>query len=616
MRAKFVSLFLLFFALTGMSLAQQASPRVEPSFWWVGMKNPKLQLLVHGDKISEYAVSLSYPGIRLEKVNKVENPNYLFLDLDIGPATLPGKFSIHFNKKGAAKQRFLYELKARDKSANRIQGVTGKDLIYLIMPDRFSNGDPKNDRIKGMQDQSLNRDSIFHRHGGDLQGLINHLDYLKDLGVTAIWCTPEIENDQPSASYHGYAATDHYRIDPRFGTNGLYKQFVDQAHSRGIKVIKDIVHNHMGNQHYLIKDMPMKDWVHQWPAFTRTTYRDQTLMDPYAAASDRRLMLDGWFDYHMPDLNQNNPYVQKYLTQNNIWWIEYAGIDGLRLDTYPYNDPKFMADWAREIEAEFPSLSVFGETLASSINNAFYGQGNLINRGLDTHLPGLTDGALQAAIYEALNDKPGWNSGVMKMYNTLALDFQYKDPGQNVLFLDNHDMSRFFSVVGEDMNKFKSGFVLMLTTLRIPQMYYGDEILMKNFSNPDGLVRLDFPGGWPADKVNKFEKTGRTEKENEAFDFVRKLANYRKNNAVLQSGKLMQYVPENGVYVYFRYNADKTVMVAFNGNEKEAELKTSRFIERISGYSSLLDVISRETRQMAETLRIPAKTALVFELKK
>ncbi|WP_235904255.1 glycoside hydrolase family 13 protein [Arcticibacter tournemirensis] len=591
--------------------------RVEPSFWWAGMKNPELQLVVHGKNISEREVNLSYAGVKLAKVHKVENPNYLFVDLLIAPETAPGIFTLNFEKKGAKRLSYKYELKARDTSPNRIQGVTNKDFIYLIMPDRFANGDKKNDVVKGMQETALNRDSMYYRHGGDIQGIIDHLDYFQDLGVTALWLNPVLENDQPRTSYHGYANTENYKIDRRYGSNELYKKLVDECHSRGMKMIKDLVHNHLGSQHWIIKDMPSRDWVHQWPSYTKSSFRDQVLFDPYAAESEKKLMTDGWFDNHMPDMNQANPFVRKYFTQSHIWWIEYAGLDGFRLDTYAYNDAEFMAEWAKEIKREYPRFTFFAETWVHGVpNQAFFTQGNTINRGFDTELPGVTDFQCLWGINEALNGKFGWDEGITKLYTTIASDFVYQDPTRNVVFLDNHDLSRFYSVVGEDFNKYKSGIAWLLTTRGIPQMYYGTEILMKNFSNPDGLVREDFKGGWTEDKVNKFKAEGRSEKENEAYNFVRTLANYRRNNPVLQTGKLMQYVPENGIYVYFRYNDDKTVMIIMNSNDKEGSVNTARFTERVSGYSSAVNVISQENIGALQTIKVPAKTTLVLELKK
>lgn len=594
-----------------------ALERVEPAFWWTGMKNPELQLIVHGQQIAEREVELTYPGISLQEVHKVENPNYLFLDLHIDPDAKPGAFDINFLKKGKKKLTYNYELKARENEAARIQGVTAEDFIYLIMPDRFANGDPKNDVIKGMRETTLARDSMYERHGGDLQGIINHLDYLQELGVTALWLNPVLENDQPVTSYHGYANTENYKIDPRFGSNALYKALSDSLQGRGMKLIKDLVHNHIGSKHWTMLDMPCADWVHEWPEYTKTNYKDQVLFDPYASEADRKLMTDGWFDKHMPDMNQDNPYVRNYFTQSHIWWIEYAGLDGFRLDTYAYNDPEFMAEWGKAIKNEYPQFTFFGETWVHGIpNQVFFTQGNTVNRGLDTQLQGVTDFQLLWGINEALNGKFGWTEGVNQLYTALASDFVYEDPMRNVVFLDNHDLSRFYSVIGEDMQKFKSGIAWLLTTRGIPQLYYGTEILMKNFSDPDGKVREDFPGGWDGDKVNKFTQAGRSQQENEAFNYVKKLANYRKNHPVLQTGKLMQYVPEDGVYVYFRYNDEKTVMIIMNTSEENKAVATSRFSERTADFKQAQDVLSDELLDSIETITVPANTTQVLELKR
>ncbi|BAU53372.1 glycoside hydrolase family 13 protein [Mucilaginibacter gotjawali] len=591
-----------------------ALERVEPMFWWVGMHNPNLQLIVHGDHIASRKVELSYPGVKVVAVHKVENPDYLFIDLRIFSGTVPGTFPIKFKKAGEKVITYNYDLKKRDASSGRAQGVTDKDLIYLIMPDRFSNGDTSNDSFANMREQGIHRDAMFGRHGGDIQGVMDHLDYLKDLGVTAIWLTPAVENDEPHASYHGYAVTDHYKIDPRYGTNALYKQFVEKCHAMGMKVVMDLVHNHAGTEGYTISDMPMKSWVHQWPKYTKSNFRDAAVMDPHASPADRKQMLDGWFDQRMADMNENNPYVQNFLTQNHIWWVEYAGVDGFRLDTYPYNDPVYMSKWAVDVKNEFPHFSIFGETLVwSAANQAFFTEGNTVNRGFDTHLPGVTDGVWKEAVYDALNANEGWTEGVNRLYAVMAQDFLYKDATKNTIFLDNHDMSRFLSVVGEDMNKYRSGMAMLMTMRGVPQMYYGDEILMKNFSNPDGLVRSDFPGGWKGDKLNKFTAAGRNNAENEAFNYVRKLANYRKNTTALQTGKLMQYIPENGIYVYFRYDDKKTVMIVYNSRDKEQATTTTRYAERINGAKTAKNVITDEVVNVAN-LTIPGKSTLVLEL--
>lgn len=617
MKIKLIIVILLLSVCSTAYAQLPALERVEPMFWWAGMKNPKLQLLIHGNDIAGRTVKLSYPGVKLTQVHKVENPNYLFLDLDISPAAKPGAFTIWFTKAGASSLQYKYELKHRDHAANQAQGVTDKDLIYLIMPDRFSNGDPSNDSVPGMKEMKVDRSQMYDRHGGDIQGVMNHLAYLKDLGVTAIWLTPVVTNDMPHASYHGYAVTDHYHIDPRFGDNALYKAFVDKCHAMNLKVVMDLVHNHSGTNDYLIKDMPMKSWVHQWPRYTGSNFRDPVVMDPHAAAIDKKIMLDGWFDHTMADMNENNPYVQNYLTQNHIWWVEYSGVDGFRLDTYPYNDAAYMADWAKKVKAEYPHLSIFGETLVWSVaNQAFFTEGNTVNRGFDTGLPGVVDSQMKDAINEALTGNNDWTSGVNKLYLVLSQDFLYQDATRNVVMLDNHDMSRFYSVVGEDFDKYKAGMALLLTTRGIPQMYYGDEILMAGYDNPDGLVRSDFPGGWATDKVNKFTAAGRTGKENEAFNYVRTLANYRKNTPALQTGKLMQYIPQDGIYVYFRYDAAKTVMVIYNSEPKAQSLNTDRFTQRMAGFKSAVNVINKETISSIQSINIPGKTTFVLELKK
>ena len=618
MKRTTTNLIFLLLLITSSAVAQMpALERIEPANWWVGMKNTKLQLIVHGNQIASRNVSITYPGVTLLKTNKVENPNYLFLDLEISASTQPGIFPIRFEKKGAKAIVSNYELKARNVKQVKAQGVTTKDLVYLIMPDRFANGDKTNDIVKGMTETTLNRDSMYHRHGGDIQGIINNLDYLQDLGVTALWINPLLTNDQPKTSYHGYANTENYRIDPRYGTNELYKKLIDEMHKRGMKMVKDLVHNHVGSRHWTVLDLPSKDWLNQWPTFTRTTYREQTHFDPYASAADKKQMVKGWFDFHMPDPNQQNPYVRNYITQSHIWWVEYAGVDAFRLDTYAYNYLDYMAEWAKAIKAEYPNLNSFGETWVQGVpSQTYFTEGNVVNQGFDSGLDGVTDFQALWAVNEALNGKFGWTDGVVRLYNTLAYDYQYKDATKNVVFLDNHDLNRFYSVVNEDFSKYKSGIAWVLTTRGIPQFYYGNEILMTGTTTPDGKVRLDFKGGWPEDKVNKFTAAGRTEKENEAFNYVRKLANYRKNNEVLQTGKMMQFVPQDGVYVYFRYNADKTVMMLMNGEEKEVTVSTARFAERTSGFTQAVNVATDELLADMSQIKIPAKTTLILELKK
>ena len=612
------SLFtLLFMLVSGYLFAQiPALERIEPANWWIGMKNPKLQLIVHGHQIAKRQVKLDYPGVTLNAVHKVENPNYLFLDLEIAPSTQAGKFPIQFVLKGAKSLTFQYELKNRDPKAIKAQGVNTKDFVYLIMPDRFANGDKSNDVIKGMQETSLNRDSMYHRHGGDIQGIINKLDYLQDLGVTALWINPLLTNDQPKTSYHGYANTENYKIDPRYGSNELYKTLIDELHKRGMKMVKDLVHNHVGSQHWTVLDLPSKDWLNQWPSFTRTNYREQTHFDPYVAQADKDIMVKGWFDFHMPDPNQKNPFVRNYITQSHIWWVEYAGVDAFRLDTYAYNDLEYMAEWAKAIKAEYPNLNSFGETWVHGVpSQSYFTDGRVVNQNIDTGLDGVTDFQALWSINEALNGKFGWTDGVVRLYNTFSYDYQYKDPSKNVVFLDNHDLNRFYSVVNEDFTKYKSGIAWLLTTRGIPQWYYGTEILMPGTTTPDGKVRLDFKGGWPEDKDNKFKPEGRTEKENEAFNYVRKLANYRKSSEALNSGKMMQFIPQDDIYVYFRYTDKQTVMMVMNGSEKEQTVKTERFAERTAGFKGAINIATDEILSDISQVKVPAKTTLILELK-
>lgn len=593
----------------------QGIDRVEPINWWVGMKNPHVQLLVHGTDIAKSNVSLAYDGVTLEAVHKVENPNYLFLDLYISPDAEVGTINIVFEDGSDIPGIYEYQLLERNVNAVKAQGVNADDFIYLIMPDRFANGDLSNDVVPGMRQTSLERDSMYYRHGGDIQGVIDRLDYLQELGVTAVWLNPVLTNDMEEASYHGYAATEFYEIDPRLGTNALYKKLADELHKRDMKLIKDLVHNHVGLNHWTVLDMPSQDWLNQWDEYTNTTYKDQVLFDPYASEVDKKRMSDGWFVPSMPDLNHRNPFMRNYITQNHIWWIEYAGVDGFRLDTYAYNDLDYMAEWAQQVKTEYPDLTFFGETWVHGVpNQAVYTQGSTINQDFETHMDGVTDFQTHFAIVKALNEPFGWTEGVNRLYSIIANDFVYKDPTQNVVFLDNHDKSRFFSEIGEDMDKYKSGLAWLLTTRGIPQLYYGAEIRMKNFSDPDGKVREDFPGGWPSDKVNKFTADGRTAEENDIFDFIKTLANYRKEHAVLRSGKLMQFVPEDAVYVYFRYDDEKTVMVIMNTDESEYALDTKRFSERIKGSAAAKDIITGDFVNLNEAISVGAKSTLVLEL--
>ncbi|MBU0695784.1 MAG: glycoside hydrolase family 13 protein [Bacteroidetes bacterium] len=612
------AIVIIFLTFTQTISAQKLADleRVEPSFWWVGFKNHQLQLIVHGNEISQREVQIDYSGVSLKSVEKVENPNYMFLNLLISDDAQPGKFDIIFSLKGKKNLIYSYQLKARNKGT-LAQGVTDKDLIYLIMPDRFANGNYSNDKISGLKDQTFSRDSMYYRHGGDIQGIIDHLDYLKDLGATALWLTPVQENDEFKTSYHGYANTENYKIDPRYGTNELYKKLVEDAHQKEMKIVMDVVPNHVGSQHWTVLDKPFKDWVHQWPSFTRTTYKDQTLFDPHASAADKKLMQNGWFDYHMPDMNQENQMVANYIEQSYIFWIEYAGVDGFRIDTYPYNNLEFMAHWQKRVKDEYPNFTLYGETYVHGMaNQAYFTQGKTVNQKIDTELPATTDFQVHFSLLDALNQKFGWTEGVNELYTVLASDYLYQDAYRNVIFLDNHDITRFYSGVGEDFTKFKSGLAMLLTLRGVPQIYYGTELAMPGVNNPDGLLRADFLGGWKADQTNKFTSSGRTSKENEAFNYIKTLANYRKNTPALQTGKMMQYVPVDGIYVYFRYDNDKTVMVIYNGNDEVKNLDLKRFDERTNGFTGAKEITNGKLLGGFTTIVLPARTAYVYELTK
>ncbi len=594
---------------------------VYPSNWWVGMKWNKVQLMVHGDGIknSVTSVVINYPGVKLEKTGKVEGVNYLFVDITISSSAKPGIVKIKFNRSNEQPLSYNFELKERrrGKGTQFAQGVTSKDFIYLLMPDRFSDGDTTNDHVAGMRDQSLDRNDVYARHGGDLQGVINHLDYLKDLGVTTVWMTPVLENDMPNRTEHGYAFTNQYKIDPRLGGAEMYEKLSDEIHKRGMKLIQDAVYNHVGLYHFTVQDPPMKDWLHQWPTYTQTTYKDQTVFDPHAAPSDTKKMTDGWFTRQMPDMNENNPYVANYLIQNAIWSVEEFGVDGWRIDTYPYNDLAFMNKCNKALYDEYPRMTMFGETWVHGVINQSYFCENNFNISFKSNLWATTDFQnLFYGIQPAITEKFGWTEGVNKLYTTAAQDFVYKDPMRETIFLDNHDLPRFYSVVGEDTTKYKMALAWLLTFRGVPEMYYGDEILMTGFTNPDGNVRRDFMGGWPTDLVNKFTKQGRTEKEENIFEYIKRLANFRKNSSAITSGKLMQYVPVDGVYVYFRYDDKQTVMCVMNTNDTSSTIDLSRFKERIKDFTKAYDVATGVTFDLGPTLTVGGKYLLVMELRK
>lgn len=600
---------------------------VYPTHWWVGMKNPKLQLMLHGKNIGAFTkFSSTNPAVKIEKVNKVENKNYVFLDLNISSSAKPGVFKINMSGGGAGNDDIFYELKARNKDNGRTRalGVTAKDFIYLLMPDRFSNGDPSNDIVNDYRDQTSNRKDKFSRHGGDFKGILNHLDYFNQLGVTTLWLTPVIENDMPLmnewgnmvAGYHGYWFTDHYNVDKRFGGNEGYKEFCNKLHSAGMKVIQDAVYNHVGNHHWFALDKPTPDWFNTSQGDKAPNHREEVFYDPYASQVEKQQMTDGWFVPHLPDLNQRNPFVANYLIQHAIWTTEEYGIDGWRVDTYKYCDEQFMNNCNAALEREFPKITVFGESwVNSTVANAYFTQNNM-NTPFKHNAKGMLDFQVCFAILAGMNEAPGWTNGVGKIYTTLSQDILYKNPMNNCIFFDNHDMDRVFSVVDEDWKKMKMGFNWLLTLRGIPQLYYGTEVLMKNKKvNSDAAVREDFPGGWAEDKPkeNRFTKQGRSDKQDEAFEYLSRLAHFRKNSSAITTGKTMQFIPKDGLYIYFRYVASQTVMVVSNTSDKNQKPDWSYYSERTKDFQQARNVITNKIIPL-NGLEIGGHESYVFEL--
>lgn len=609
-------IFIILFSI-GTGLFAQQIERVEPPFWWAGMHNQDLQLMVYGKDISNSRVTVNYPGLELLETVLVENPNYLFLNLRLKPEASAGTIVFNFHSGRKKPLELKYELRERAVGSAARKGFNNSDVIYLIMPDRFANGNPANDNMPGMIEKA-DRSNPNGRHGGDLEGIRKNLDYFNQLGVTALWLNPVLENNMPAVTYHGYAITDFYKLDPRFGTNEDYRQLIAEANKKGLRVIKDMVVNHFGTNHWMLKDLPMKSWINQWPEFTRSNYRGGTITDPYASEYDRKKMLKGWFDTTMADFNQDNPYVTNYLIQNTIWWIEYAGLDGIRMDTYPYSGREFMKKWMNAIRYEYPDFSVVGEVWLNTSPQVAYWMEDACNAdGFNSNLNYLFDFPLKYAIGSAFNEGHGWSSGLSRLYESLSLDFLYKNPSNIVVFADNHDADRLFTVLQEDIRKYKMAMAFLMTVRGFPQIYYGTEILMTGLEHDGhGFIREDFPGGWDGDKTNVFTRENLSADQKDAWDFLRKLLHWRKDKKVIHDGKTTHYVPENGVYVYFRYNDDESVMVILNNNDESRTFTTERFAENLQGYRSGSDIIHRTHFDQLRMISVPARSARIIELKK
>jgi glycosidase len=613
----FLFLFLFLFPTILISQSNMLL-RVEPPFWWTGMSNPNLQVLIYGNEISLSAIEINHPGIELKKIHKVENPNYLFIDLTISEEVQPGSFDIMFKVGNKLMAPYKYELKERKTGSSERKGFDNSDAIYLLMPDRFSNGDPSNDNMPGMIEKA-DRNNPDGRHGGDISGIVNHLNYIKNLGFTTIWCNPLLENNYPKYSYHGYAITDFYNIDRRFGTNSDYVQLVQQAHDLNLKVIMDMVFNHCCINNWFILDPPQDDWFHQFPEFTKSNFRASTISDPYASEYDRTKLLTGWFDTHMADLNQTNPFLSNYLIQNTIWWIEYSGIDGIRVDTQPYSYKEFITEWSKAVFDEYPNFNILGESWLQKESITAYFQKDAINRdSYNSNIPSVTDFPTYYAITSAFNEKDAWTEGLARLYYVLTQDFLYANPEQNLIFCDNHDLNRYYTSLGEDLNKWKMGITYLLTTRGIPMINYGTEILMTGEKEQgDGFIRKDFPGGWAEDQANAFTIEGRTNDQNEAYNFLQKLLKWRQSKDVLHHGKLTHFVPENETYVYFRHNESECIMVALNNSTNEMKaLKMDRFAECVKNYAYAINVITDETVNYLDAITIPPKSVIILELKR
>jgi glycosidase len=617
-RLQFSSVFVAMMLLLLCHHNELGAQKIEtyPSNWFVQMKWNKVQVLFRSTSmdLSKASISTKYAGVTVQGISHFKNSHYVVANVFIASTAKAGDIQFVLNN-GVSTETVTWTLKPRrpGKGTSFAQGVNQSDFIYFLMPDRFSNGEASNDRLPGLKDQTLNRDSIYHRHGGDLQGVKNHLDYLQQMGVTTLWMTPVIENDMPNRTEHGYAFTNHYAIEKRFGGAAAYLQLSDALHQRGMKLIQDAVYNHVGRFHFLVQDAPDPNWLHQWPRYTQTNYKDQTQFDPYGAKVDLKKMADGWFTTEMPDMNHQNEFVAQFLIQHALWSVETFGIDAWRIDTYIYNDMPFMNRCNKALNEEYPKLTSFGECWVHGVSNQAYFVENNINNAFKSNLQGAADfQTLFYGIQPALNEKPSWDGGVIKLYNTLANDFLYKDATRNVIFLDNHDMTRALSSFGESIPKLKMGVAWLLTCRGIPQLYYGTEVLMKGISNPDGWVRLDFPGGWPGDAKNAFTGVGLTKDEKEMLDYTRVLGNYRKSSSAITTGKLMQYIPNNGLYVYFRYDEKQTVMCVMNTTSESKKVDMGHFEERTNGFKTGKDIVTGQV--VGNQFSIAPQTLQVIEL--
>ena len=592
---------------------QAQTINIEPSFWWSGMAETELQLMVSGDKIADFTPAITSEKISIKEVVTLPNRNYLLIYLDLTGA-VPETFDLVFTS-GRKKISVPYELMERNPERMAIESFGASDVLYLIMPDRFANGDPSNDQIPMRTRYKVDRNNPNARHGGDLKGISDRIGYLSDLGVTAIWLNPVLENDMEGGSYHGYATTDYYRVDPRFGSNEEYVQLIEDAHKKGMKVVMDMIFNHCGSDHPWLTEVPSPDWFNNLEEYVQTSHMKEMYFDPYASEYDKNRMVDGWFVPTMPDLNQRNHHVAKYLIQNSIWWIEYSGVDGIRQDTYPYAEYDMMVDWIEAVEKEYPQYNIVGEAwLNNPIGTAFWQRNSPLNPR-NTKLKTVMDfrfmGLSHSTFFEETTE---WNGGLHGIYDHMTYDFIYPDIYNVLRFLDNHDTDRFLKEYPEELSGWKQAITFLLTMPGIPQLYYGTELLMNgNKSRSDGDIRRDVPGGWPGDKVNHFSRKGRDTIQNEAFDFLSKLLHWRQGNEVIARGGMKHYVLQKGVYVYERFIGDENILVFMNGTPKEVEINLDRYAESIQERTGGTDLLSGQTISLQGNMKLKPKQVYVLE---
>ena len=611
---------LMMCALSATTVVAGKIKRIDPTDWFVGMKNAKLQLMVYGESIGKAQVSTAWPGVRIDSVVRLDSPNYLLVYLDLSDAKA-GNMPLVFTQ-GKQKSTINYRLREREMSGEQRRGFSNADVLYMLMPDRFASSGTKKHPMPGLNTYRVDRSQPSLRHGGDLEGIRQHLDYFTQLGVTALWFTPVLENNTPDentqSTYHGYATTDYYRVDPRFGTNDDYRRLINDAHAKGLKVVMDMIFNHCGMTHPWIKDMPSHNWFNRPDYknnYLQTSYKLTPVLDPYASEVDMDETVDGWFVPSMPDLNQRNPHVMRYLIQNSIWWIETVGIDGIRMDTYPYADREAMAKWMARINQEYPNFNTVGETwVTEPAYTAAWQEGSKLST-IDSHLKTVMDFAFFDRINRAKNEETdGWWNGLNRVYNALCYDYLYPNPSSVMAFIENHDTDRFLGN-GSDTLALKQALALLLTMNRIPQLYYGTEVLMKGTKEKtDGDVRKDFPGGFSGDKQNAFTAEGRTKEQNAMFVWLSRLLHWRKGNDVITQGRQTHFTPFNGIYVLSRTLDKRRVLTIMNGTSKSATMPVARYAEVIGDAHEARDVLTGRTINLQNDIKLAPRATLVLEL--